>query len=97
MISKFKLAALATFALAGAVQAQTQITCLTNAGHLSRQHAPLAEMFNAMQDEIEVIYAAPAQNYSDTHLKLMRGSATNTLPDCAFEAYNQLPSYLGCY
>ncbi|PJE38056.1 ABC transporter substrate-binding protein [Pseudooceanicola lipolyticus] len=92
MISKFKLAALATFALAGAVQAQTQITCLTNAGHLSRQHAPLAEMFNAMQDEIEVIYAAPAQNYSDTHLKLMRGSATDTLPDCAFEAYNQLPS-----
>ncbi|MEO1307826.1 MAG: ABC transporter substrate-binding protein, partial [Pseudomonadota bacterium] len=47
---------------------------------------------NAMQDEIEVQYAAPAKNYGDTHLKLFRGSATNTLPDCAFQAYNQLPS-----
>ncbi len=92
MTSKFTLAILATLALTGAAQAKTQITCLTNAGHLSRQHQPLAEMFNQMQDEIEVIYAAPAQNYADTHLKLMRGSATDTLPDCAFEAYNQLPS-----
>ncbi|MCA0922649.1 ABC transporter substrate-binding protein [Pseudooceanicola nanhaiensis] len=92
MTSKFTLAVVATLALAGTAHAKTQITCLTNAGHLSRQHQPLAEMFNAMQDEVEVTYAAPAQNYSDTHLKLMRASATNTLPDCAFEAYNQLPS-----
>lgn len=48
--------------------------------------------FNAMQDEIEVVYAAPAKNYGDTHLRLFRGSSTNTLPDCAFGAYNQLPS-----
>ncbi|GGM17104.1 ABC transporter substrate-binding protein [Pseudooceanicola nanhaiensis] len=77
---------------AGAAQAQVEITCLTNAGHLSRQHEPLAQMFNEMQDEVRVTYAAPAQNYADTHLKLFRASATNTLPDCAFEAYNQLPS-----
>ena len=78
MSTKYKLAVLATLALAGTAQAKTQITCLTNAGHLSRQHAPLAELFNEMQDEIEVVYAAPAQNYSDTHLKLLRASATNT-------------------
>ncbi|WP_343504936.1 MULTISPECIES: ABC transporter substrate-binding protein [Roseobacteraceae] len=92
MTSKFIRAALATLALAGTAHAETQITCLTNAGHLTRQHQPLADMFNAMQNDVRVVYAAPAQNYSDTHLKLMRASATNTLPDCAFEAYNQLPS-----
>jgi multiple sugar transport system substrate-binding protein len=76
----------------GAAEAKITVTCLTNAGHLTRQHEPLMKEFNAMQDEIEVKYAAPAKNYSDTHLKLFRGSATNTLPDCAFQAYNQLPS-----
>ncbi|SDO62918.1 multiple sugar transport system substrate-binding protein [Lutimaribacter pacificus] len=85
-------ATLAVFSVTGAAQAQTQITCLTNAGHLTRQHEPLVKMFNEMQDEIVVTYAAPAQDYSDTHLKLLRASATGTLPDCAFEAYNQLPS-----
>lgn len=75
-----------------AAEAKVTITCLTNAGHLTRQHEPLMKEFNAMQDEIEVVYAAPAKNYGDTHLRLFRGSATNTLPDCAFEAYNQLPS-----
>lgn len=74
------------------VAAKVTITCLTNAGHLTRQHEPLMKEFNAMQDEIEVKYAAPSKNYSDTHLKLFRGSATDTLPDCAFQAYNQLPS-----
>ena len=39
---------------AGAAQAQVEITCLTNAGHLSRQHEPLAQMFNEMQDEVRV-------------------------------------------
>ncbi|MAJ00550.1 MAG: ABC transporter substrate-binding protein [Nisaea sp.] len=75
-----------------AADARVTVTCLTNAGHLTRQHEPLMKEFNAMQDKIEVKYAAPAKNYSDTHLKLFRASATNTLPDCAFEAYNQLPS-----
>ncbi|MEM7597025.1 MAG: ABC transporter substrate-binding protein [Pseudomonadota bacterium] len=78
--------------VAPSADAKTVITCLTNAGHLTRQHEPLMKEFNAMQDEIEVQYAAPAKNYGDTHLKLFRGSATNTLPDCAFQAYNQLPS-----
>ena len=78
--------------VAPSAEAKTVITCLTNAGHLTRQHEPLMKEFNAMQDEIEVQYAAPAKNYGDTHLKLFRGSATNTLPDCAFQAYNQLPS-----
>lgn len=85
-------AALVALGLAGAAEAKVTITCLTHAGHLTRQHEPLAKMFNEMQDEIEVIYAAPSQNYADTHLKLLRASATKTLPDCAFEAYNQLPS-----
>lgn len=79
---------------AAAVTAEAKVTiqCLTNASHLGRQHEPLVEKFNAMQDEIEVVYLAPAANYADTHLRLFRGSATNTLPDCAFQAYNQLPS-----
>ncbi|WP_194287199.1 ABC transporter substrate-binding protein [Tritonibacter aquimaris] len=90
---RFTLAAAAALTLAGAAaEAKVTITCLTNAGHLTRQHEPLMKEFNAMQDEIEVQYAAPAKNYGDTHLKLFRGSATNTLPDCAFQAYNQLPS-----
>ncbi|MEM8552411.1 MAG: extracellular solute-binding protein, partial [Pseudomonadota bacterium] len=82
-------ALMATTAIA---EAKVTVTCLTAAGHLTRQHEPLVEKFNAMQDEIEVVYAAPSQNYSDTHLRLFRSSATNTLPDCAFTAYNQLPS-----
>lgn len=85
-------AAAATLAFSSLAEAQITITCLTNAGHLTRQHEPLMAEFNAMQDEIVVEYAAPAKNYGDTHLKLFRGSATNTLPDCAFQAYNQLPS-----
>ncbi|MEO0783848.1 MAG: extracellular solute-binding protein, partial [Pseudomonadota bacterium] len=85
-------AATALTLVAASAEAKTVITCLTNAGHLTRQHEPLMKEFNAMQDEIEVQYAAPAKNYGDTHLKLFRGSATNTLPDCAFQAYNQLPS-----
>ena len=89
---RFTLAALAAMAVAGAAEAQVTITCLTNAGHLTRQHEPLMKEFNEMQNEIVVEYAAPAKNYGDTHLKLFRGSATNTLPDCAFQAYNQLPS-----
>lgn len=89
---RYILAAAAAVAIAGAAEAQTTITCLTNAGHLTRQHEPLMKEFNEMQDEIVVEYAAPAKNYGDTHLKLFRGSATNTLPDCAFQAYNQLPS-----
>lgn len=89
---RYTLAAAAAVAIAGAAEAQTTITCLTNAGHLTRQHEPLMKEFNEMQDEIVVEYAAPAKNYGDTHLKLFRGSATNTLPDCAFQAYNQLPS-----
>ncbi|MEO0861852.1 MAG: ABC transporter substrate-binding protein [Pseudomonadota bacterium] len=85
-------AAAATLAFSTFADAKVTITCLTNAGHLTRQHEPLMAEFNAMQDEIVVEYAAPAKNYGDTHLKLFRGSATNTLPDCAFQAYNQLPS-----
>ena len=85
-------AAAATLAFSTLAEAKVTITCLTNAGHLTRQHEPLMAEFNAMQDEIVVEYAAPAKNYGDTHLKLFRGSATNTLPDCAFQAYNQLPS-----
>lgn len=90
---RFTLAAATALTLvAASAEAKVTITCLTNAGHLTRQHEPLMKEFNAMQDEIEVQYAAPAQNYGDTHLKLFRASATKTLPDCAFEAYNQLPS-----
>ncbi|MEM7631377.1 MAG: ABC transporter substrate-binding protein [Pseudomonadota bacterium] len=85
-------AAAATLAFSTLAEAKVTITCLTNAGHLTRQHEPLMAEFNAMQDEIVVEYAAPAKDYGDTHLKLFRGSATNTLPDCAFQAYNQLPS-----
>lgn len=91
-MKQFSFAALAALGLVGAAQAQVQVTCLTNAGHLTRQHEPLAKIFNEMQDAVEVIYAAPAQDYADTHLRLFRGSATNTLPDCAFQAFNQLPS-----
>lgn len=82
---------LAALLAAGAAQAQTTITCLAIASHLERQHAPLVEMFNERQDEIEVVYAAPAQDYSDVHLRTLRASATDTLPDCVFSAYNQLP------
>ncbi|MEM6461234.1 MAG: ABC transporter substrate-binding protein [Pseudomonadota bacterium] len=89
---RLTLAAAAMVAFATTAQAQVTITCLTNAGHLTRQHEPLMKEFNAMQSDIVVEYAAPAKNYGDTHLKLFRGSATNTLPDCAFQAYNQLPS-----
>lgn len=92
MLKRLTLATAAMLAMAGAAEAKITITCLTNAGHLTRQHEPLMKEFNAMQDEIEVQYAAPAKNYGDTHLRLFRGSATNTLPDCAFQAYNQLPS-----
>ncbi|MEM6741850.1 MAG: ABC transporter substrate-binding protein [Pseudomonadota bacterium] len=86
------LAALALATTASMAEAKITVTCLTAAGHLTRQHEPLVEKFNAMQDEIEVVYAAPSQNYADTHLRLFRASATGTLPDCAFTAYNQLPS-----
>jgi len=90
---RITLAAATALTLVGAAaDAKVTITCLTNAGHLTRQHEPLMKEFNEMQDEIVVEYAAPAKNYGDTHLKLFRGSATNTLPDCAFQAYNQLPS-----
>lgn len=92
MMKRFYFGVLVAFGLAGAAQAQVEITCLTNAGHLTRQHEPLAKMFNDMQDEVVVTYAAPAQDYADTHLRLFRGSATGTLPDCAFQAFNQLPS-----
>lgn len=92
MFYRTTVAALALAASAIAADAKVVITCLTNAGHLTRQHEPLVKEFNEMQDEIEVRYAAPSKNYADTHLKLFRGSATNTLPDCAFQAYNQLPS-----
>jgi multiple sugar transport system substrate-binding protein len=92
MLKHFSVGAFIALGLAGGAQAQVQITCLTNAGHLTRQHEPLAKMFNDMQDEVELIYAAPAQNYADTHLRLFRASATDTLPDCAFQAFNQLPS-----
>lgn len=93
--ANFRVLAAVGMAIAGlgsAGHAQVTITCLTNAGHLTRQHEPLAKMFNEMQDEIVVQYAAPAKDYADTHLRMFRASATNTLPDCAFQAYNQLPS-----
>jgi len=92
MFKKIALATTMVFAIAGAAEAKVTITCLTTAGHMTRQHEPLVKQFNEMQDEIEVVYAAPSKSYSDTHLKLFRASATNTLPDCAFQAYNQLPS-----
>ncbi len=79
----------------GAASAQVKITCLTNAGHLKRQHEPLMKMFNSMQSNIVVSYAAPAKNYTDTHIRLLRGSATNNLPDCAFEGYHQMPALSG--
>lgn len=88
-----RTSAVVTLALfvGGAAGAQTSITCLSIASHLTRQHQPLVEMFHAMQDEIEVTYAAPVQDYSGIHLNMLRGSATDTLPDCAFGGYNQLP------
>jgi len=92
MLKKLSLAMLMASVSVAAAEAKTVITCLTNSGHLTRQHEPLVKEFNEMQDEIEVKYAAPAKDYADTHLKMMRASATNTLPDCAFEAYNQLPA-----
>lgn len=78
-------------AVASVAEAKVSITCLAISSHLTRQHEPLVEQFHALQDEIEVIYAAPAQDYADVHLKMLRGSATNSLPDCAFGGYNQLP------
>ena len=92
MLKKLSLAMLLASASFGAAEAKVVITCVTNSGHLTRQHEPLMKEFNQMQDEIEVQYAAPSKDYADTHLKMMRASATNTLPDCAFEAYNQLPA-----
>ena len=92
MFKKLTLALMVSVCCAAVAEAKTVVTCLTNSGHLTRQHEPLVKEFNEMQDEIEVKYAAPAKDYADTHLKLMRGSATKTLPDCAFEAYNQLPA-----
>ncbi|WP_346896323.1 ABC transporter substrate-binding protein [uncultured Roseibium sp.] len=92
MLKKLSLAMLMVSVSVVAAEAKTVITCLTNSGHLTRQHEPLMKEFNEMQDEIEVKYAAPAKDYADSHLKMMRASATNTLPDCAFEAYNQLPA-----
>lgn len=83
--------ALMALSLAGAAEAKVTITCLSIASHLTRQHEPLVEMFHAMQDEIEVVYAAPVKDYSGVHLNMLRGSATKTLPDCAFGGYNQLP------
>ncbi len=92
MLKKLSLAMLMVSVSVVAAEAKTVITCLTNSGHLTRQHEPLMKEFNEMQDEIEVQYAAPSKDYADTHLKMMRASATDTLPDCAFEAYNQLPA-----
>lgn len=92
MLKHLAIAATTALAMAGAAEAKVTITCLTTAGHLTRQHEPLMTRFNEMQDDIEVVYAAPAKDYSDVHLKMFRASATNTLPDCAFEAFNQLPS-----
>ncbi|WP_346911948.1 ABC transporter substrate-binding protein [uncultured Roseibium sp.] len=92
MLKKLSLAMLMVSVSVVAAEAKTVITCLTNSGHLTRQHEPLVKEFNEMQDQIEVKYAAPAKDYADSHLKMMRASATNTLPDCAFEAYNQLPA-----
>ncbi|MBC7282224.1 extracellular solute-binding protein [Hoeflea sp.] len=92
MFKQIAIAATMAMAIAGTANAKVTITCLTTAGHLTRQHEPLMKQFNEMQDDIEVVYAAPAKDYSDVHLKLFRASATNTLPDCAFEAFNQLPS-----
>lgn len=92
MLKHIAVATTIALAMAGAAEAKVTITCLTTAGHLTRQHEPLMQRFNEMQNDIEVVYAAPAKDYSDVHLRLFRGSATNTLPDCAFEAFNQLPS-----
>ena len=78
--------------LSASAEATVKITCLADGSRLTRQHQPLMKMFNEMQSEIEVEYMSPAKNYGDVHLKMMRASATNTLPDCAFQAYNQLPS-----
>ncbi|MEM8552412.1 MAG: ABC transporter substrate-binding protein [Pseudomonadota bacterium] len=89
-----RIAVLSTAAIIAATslaQAKTEIVCLAIAGHLTRQHEPLAKMFNDRQDEIVVTYAAPARDYADVHLRMLRASATGTLPDCAFSAYNQLP------
>lgn len=47
-------AAAATLAFSSLAEAKVTITCLTNAGHLTRQHEPLMAEFNAMQDEIVV-------------------------------------------
>ncbi|MFV0473762.1 MAG: hypothetical protein ACK5MQ_06075, partial [Pikeienuella sp.] len=68
MLKSLTGAAVIALAAASAAEAKVRITCLTNAGHLTRQHEPLAKQFNEMQDEVEVIYAAPAQDYADTHL-----------------------------
>ncbi len=88
------VAALLALALgvSASAEAKVKITCLADGSRLTRQHQPLMKMFNEMQSEIEVEYMSPAKNYGDVHLKMMRASATNTLPDCAFQAYNQLPS-----
>lgn len=76
----------------GVVEAKIKITCLADGGRYTKQHVPLAKLFNEMQSEIEVEYQSPAKNYGDIHIKLMRASVTKTLPDCAFQAFNQLPS-----
>ena len=62
MFYKVSATALALSLSGFAAEAKVTITCLTNAGHLTRQHEPLMKEFNAMQDEIEVVYAAPAKN-----------------------------------
>ncbi|MDZ5696683.1 ABC transporter substrate-binding protein [Chelativorans sp. M5D2P16] len=91
MLKRLALSTTMVLACAGFAEAKVEIACLTTAAHLTRQHEPLMKRFNEMQDDI-VAYAAPSQDYADTHLKLFRASATNTLPDCAFQAFNQLPS-----
>lgn len=83
-------------ALAGSVvdaEAKVTVTCLTNAGHLTRQHEPMMKEFNAMQDEIEVGYAAPAKKLRQHAFRLVSWSATNTLPDCALRPTISYPHW----
>ncbi len=89
MLKPLLFAGIALAMTSTAAFAQVTVNCVTTAAHLKQMHQPLVDQFNASQNEVKVVYGAPTQDYADTHVRMMRASATNTLPDCIFTAFNQ--------
>jgi multiple sugar transport system substrate-binding protein len=79
----------ASFATAAAAEVTLEVYHAWGS-HAKRFHEPIAEEFMKLHPDVKIKFRAPAANYNEGHLTIMREALTDQLPDVWYSGYNLL-------